>query len=226
MTKHNIPQQPFTKNDIIVFEGDSTINRRTGPGLTDWAYLRMMNWDRSWCDILAELMFCWHAPLNLTFHNVGVGGSTSQQVLDRFDQQVAPYKPNWLIVTVCGNDITRQIPVEQTHANIRSYVQLAKDQCNAKVMYVGGYLVYPNCMESKVQQQSQREERYSAIRDAADQTGGYYLDIGQLVKTQAEALHQQYEDHNMYCGSNDGHFSHLGNMVVTGAVLRALGYLH
>lgn len=218
-------QQPFRANDIVVFEGDSSINRRCGAGLTDWPYLRLMNWDRSWCDIMAELMFCWYAPLHLTFHNVGIGGSNSRQVLERFDSHVASYNPNWIIVGIGGNDISQQIPISQTQQNIREYIHLTRQTINASVIYIGGFLAYPNCIETKRTQQPQRQERYAAIRDAAQEVGGYYLDIGQAVKIQADALHKQYPDHNMYCGQ-DGHFSHMGNMVIAGEVLRALGYLN
>ena len=217
--------RPFQPNDTLVFEGDSTINRRCGAGLSNWPFLRMSNWDRSWCNILAELLFAWQAPLNLTFHNVGVGGSTSKQVLDRFSEHVAPHNPNWLFVTVCSNDITQQISLEQTQQNVCEYVELAKNTCNANVVYVGGYLVYPNCLASKTKIQPQKEARYQAIKSAVTQSGGYYLDIGQLIKTQADALHAQYEEHSMYTGQ-DGHFSHLGNMVIAGSILRALGYLN
>jgi lysophospholipase L1-like esterase len=217
--------QPFKLNDTIVFEGDSTINRRCSAGLTNWPFLRLSNWDRSWCDILAELLFCWQAPLNLSFHNVGIGGSTSKQVLDRFNEHVAPYKPNWLFVTVCSNDIAKQITIEQTQQYVHEYVTLAKETCNANVVYVGGYLVYPNCLENKAQMQPQKVARYQAIESAAMQAGGHYLDIGKLIKTQADALHAQYDEHSMYTGQ-DGHFSHMGNMVIAGAMLRAMGYLN
>ena len=34
------------KDQVIIFDGDSATNRRAEAGLTDWAYLRMMNWNR------------------------------------------------------------------------------------------------------------------------------------------------------------------------------------
>lgn len=217
--------QPFKLNDVTVFEGDSSVNRRAGSGLSTWPYLRMMNWDRSWCDILAELMFCWYAPLNLSFHNVGIGGSTSKQVLDRFTDHIADYRPNWIIISIGGNDVSQQIPILDTQQHVRDYIQCANQNCNASVIYVGGFLAYPNCPQSKREMQPLRQERYAAIREAALSAGGYYLDIGQAVKVQADALYEQYQDHNMYCG-DDAHFSHMGNTVIAGAVLRALGYLN
>ena len=127
------------KYQTIIFDGDSATNRRCGPGLGDWAYMRMMNWNRNWADIFAELMFCWKPDLNLTMRNVAIGGSKSYEILERFDEFVKPNNPDWVFLTIGGNDISVKLSVEESQNNVRKYIKRIQEECSGNVIYITGF---------------------------------------------------------------------------------------
>lgn len=57
--------------------------------------------------------------------NMGVGGDTSVQMLERFERDVTPFRPHFTIVTVGGNDSNPERRVEASHfaANLEKIVR-------------------------------------------------------------------------------------------------------
>ncbi|MCW8132850.1 MAG: hypothetical protein KIS92_21060, partial [Planctomycetota bacterium] len=98
---------PWKRGDTIVFEGDSLTNRRRNPAMDTWPYLELMNWKRTYADEIARLLFCWRPDLRLNFRNAGVGGSSCREVENRWEKMVRPLKPNWIVMTLGGNDAAR-----------------------------------------------------------------------------------------------------------------------
>ena len=152
------------KEQTIIFDGDSATNRRKGDGLTDWPYLRMMKWNRNWADIFAELMFCWKPELNLKMKNVAVGGSKSYEILERFDEFVKPHNPDWVFVTIGGNDIAVKLSLKESQDNFRKYITKVQDDCDGNVIYLSRFKPAPHCPEWKVKMEQERVER--ALRES------------------------------------------------------------
>ncbi len=109
------------RGQTILFDGDSLTSRRTPPSLDTWPYLEIMNWRITYADEVSRLLFCLRPDLKLTFHNAAVGGSTCRGLLRRFDDFVLPHRPDWVILTLGGNDARIGVPMPEFKQNkIRS----------------------------------------------------------------------------------------------------------
>lgn len=69
-------------------------------------------------------------------NNAGVSGNTTAQMLARFDTEVAPYVPDWVIVIGCSNDIDNGL----TGNDILSSL----DAIYAKCQIIGANMVFTN----------------------------------------------------------------------------------
>ncbi len=214
----------FKKGQTIIFDGDSCTNRRSGTGLGDWAYLRMMNWNRNWADIFAELMFCWKPELNLKMRNVAVGGSKSYEILERFDEFVKPHNPDWVFVTIGGNDISVKLTIEESQENVRKYIKKVQDECGGNVIFLSRFKPAPHCPEWKVKMEPARVERYAAIEKTVKECGAFTMDVGTGLLEKSEELVKQWEGHTTYCDA-DPHYNHIGNTIIAGEVMKGLGYV-
>ena len=214
----------FKPKSTIIFDGDSLTNLRGGPGHSDWPYLRLMNWDRNWADLLAEYMFCWYPELELTMRNVAVGGSSTADILSRFDEFVAPHKPAWVLMTMGANDVNKNLSEEETRTNLKKYIEKLKSVSNGRLAIVGGFQLCPRAPQSKADKYPQQQARTEIIREVLENNDAVFIDIGDGLKEKADTLYQQWEGHTIYCDI-DSHFSQLGSMIIAGEVMRELGYL-
>jgi lysophospholipase L1-like esterase len=196
---------------VIAFEGDSLTNRRMRPTLDTWPYLRLMGWEGNWGDQVAEHLFCWRPELRLKFHNAAVGGSICQDLVERFDQFVAPHRPKLVFVTTGNNDAARKIPLRDFTASATRYCRMV-GAIGGRVAFLGGFL--------PPQGRDARPRYYSALKGVARAEGGWYLDAGGTLRDTWRELERQWEGHTVY--GDGGHFNAVGNLVVTGAVLKWL----
>lgn len=97
----------FAPKQTIVFEGDSLTSRMMGPNREGWPLLYMNNWDKTWADEVARFLFAWRPDLGLKCHQCAIGGSSCRELTERFDRFVLPYKPDWVLMTMGGNDAAR-----------------------------------------------------------------------------------------------------------------------
>src|SRR5690606_8983931 len=81
---------PLKQTALLVLEGHSATNRRTPPALDTWPSRRMMGWDRSYADLVAECLCCYFPELRLRFHNVAIGGQGRRDLADRLEAVVVP----------------------------------------------------------------------------------------------------------------------------------------
>ena len=213
------------KEQTIIFDGDSATNRRKGDGLTDWPYLRMMKWNRNWADIFAELMFCWKPELNLKMKNVAVGGSKSYEILERFDEFVKPHNPDWVFVTIGGNDIAVKLSLKESQDNFRKYITKVQDDCDGNVIYLSRFKPAPHCPEWKVKMEPERVERYAALEETVEECGAFIIDVGTGLLEKSMELVKQWEGHTTYCDA-DSHYNHIGNTIIAGEVMKGLGLLN
>jgi hypothetical protein len=63
---------------------------------------------------------------------------------------------------------------------------------------------------------------WQAGREIVEAQGGRFLDVGPYLQTRAKALDRRWKNHTVY--SNGVHYNALGNELITGAVLEALGF--
>ncbi len=213
------------KDQTLLCDGDSLTNFRGGAGYSNWPYMRLNNWDRNWGDIVAENIFAWFPHLNITMRNVAVGGSTSVDVLNRFDEFVAPHKPDYVFMTIGANDANKGLSEDETREALSEYCKKLNDVSGGQLCILGNFQVCPNAIESRIEREGRLQARAAVVKEIVEKNNGVYLNIGDGMKQNADALAEQYAGHNVYC-EGDSHFSHLGNMVIAGELMRALGLLH
>ncbi len=212
----------FEKDDVIVFEGDSLTNRRQGPSLDTWPFLHLMNWQGTWADELMKMLFCWRPELNLAFHNAAVGGSNIKGVTERFEKFVLPHKPDWVIMTIGNNDPHQGIEVDEFRDLISAYTERVKKECGGCVCFLGGRKAEAGS-ELDPEREKKRASFHSVLREAADDTYVFFVDVGEGLSRKAEQLYEQHRSHTVY--SDGGHFNQVGSIIVAGEVLKAFGVM-
>jgi lysophospholipase L1-like esterase len=68
--------------------------------------------------------------------NAGVPGDTSAQALERLPDLLAQHSPQLVLVSIGGNDLLRQMPVDSLRANLRRICQQAM-AAGAQVLLIG-----------------------------------------------------------------------------------------
>jgi lysophospholipase L1-like esterase len=205
----------------LVFEGDSLTSRRTPPNLDTWPFLRLMNWHWTWAEFASELLFCWRPDLKLQFHISAVGGSNCRDLAARYERTVRPHRPAWVLLTLGANDANQGIPLAEFTRTLARYVRRVKEESGGRVAFIAGFRPCPHCPDEKRGSYAKRRRYYAALRRVARAEGALYVDAGAALRTKAELLYRQSEWHTVY--SDGGHFNAVGNMIIAGEVLRALG---
>ena len=74
------PVSLLRPGQCIVFDGDSLTSRRMRPSLDTWPYLRLMNWERTYADRVAEWLFCNRPDLRLMEAATATSAEASESV--------------------------------------------------------------------------------------------------------------------------------------------------
>lgn len=119
----------FSARKTIAIAGDSVTGQNSGASdrqnIRDVGY---MTW---------ALRYCSHRVQFNEQHNFGVGGDTTADLLARFAAVLA-VQPDYLVLTIGGNDVTNSIPVEESCNNIKALWEQAAE---AGVVVIHG-LIY------------------------------------------------------------------------------------
>jgi lysophospholipase L1-like esterase len=206
---------------MIVFDGDSLTSRRRGGTMETWPYLRLMNWRRTYYEEVADWLFCIRPDLKLRFLNVGIGGSCCRNLPERLESRVLPARPDWVVMTIGGNDARREIPIREFRRTLTDYAGRVADTCGGKMAFVGGFRACPNLPEGLSGKYSRRAAYYRVQREIADKTGGLYVDAGRGLQARARMLYRQSPIHTVY--SDGGHFNTIGNRIIAAELLDAFG---
>lgn len=205
----------------IAFDGDSLTALRSSPTLDQWPWLRISNNHRSWADVFSELIFAWRPDLRLSFRTAAVGGSTCVDIEQRFDATIAKIRPDWVFMTLGSNDAAKAIPLERFKSTLRNYAERL-DEWGGQLVFLHNFKSCVGASEEAIRKESLRVPYYEAEAQlTAERPNVHLIDIGEALRTKAEALHAQYDGHSVY---SDGlHFSHLGAIIIAGEVLKACG---
>ncbi|NRA39720.1 MAG: hypothetical protein HRU15_16375 [Planctomycetes bacterium] len=210
----------FKKGQKILFDGDSMTAQRR-PGYADqWPWLRISNNHRSYADVFSELLFAWRPDLALDFRLAAIGGDSMVEVLARFDSAIADYKPEWVFMTIGGNDQRSSTP-EEFAERIEDYAQ--------RIQAWSGQLVLINSFKPCPGSRDESGEIYEKVKPfrqvqydlAAKHENIHSIDVSENFHKKGTELNEQSGCHSMY--SDGGHLSNLGAMVLAGEVLKACG---
>jgi hypothetical protein len=215
-------QLRFEKDQMIVFDGDSMTNRRSAGNPDTWPFLRLMNWDKPWPDMMAEMLFCWRPDLNLKFFNAASGGSTCRGMAERFEERVLPRRPNWTIASVAGNDVRLGVPVDEYRGLMTTYAKRLTEEVGGQVLFFGLSVPGPDYPAEKRESMQGRRALYRVLEEiAAAVNGVHYVDIGLRMAAKAALLKEQCELHTIY--GDTGHFNAVGHLMCAGEILRVFG---
>lgn len=206
---------------VILFDGDSLTSRRRPGSMDRWPFLDLMNWRDTYADDIERLLFCLRPDLRLSFRNVGIGGQSCRELAERLDTQVVPYRPNWVIMTIGGNDVARGIPLAEFKRTMDTYAARVRKEWGGRVVFVGGFKACPGAPEGGKDRYTKRAAYYRAERDIARKHGGLFVDAGTPLQKKARELYKQSPAHTVY--SDGGHFNPVGNLIIAAEALRALG---
>jgi lysophospholipase L1-like esterase len=212
---------PLKAGQSILFDGDSLTSRRRAGSMDTWPLLDLMNWRDSYADEIARLLFCLRPDLRLSFRNVAIGGQSCRELAARFDEHVVPHKPDWVIMTLGGNDAARAIPPAEFKEKMDAYARRALAEWGGRTVFLGGFRACPGAPEGSDERYAARAPYYRAERDIARRHGGLYVDVGTPLQRKARALYRQSSYHTVY--SDGGHFNAVGNLIIAAEALRALG---
>ena len=198
------------------------MTRRSMPPSADtWPLLRMNNWDHSWADMVEEWIFAHRPDLQIKCRQAAIGGSTITDLENRYEPQVKPHRPAWILFTLGTNDFSRGIPVGDFRARLTAYIETAQRDCGTRFFYAGGYLPMPTLDAANVERVLNANGHYQAAREVVRASGGLAPEIGPMMKQKAELHYAASTFHSFY--SDGTHFNSLGNHVLAGLVLEQLG---
>lgn len=213
---------PFLSQDqVIVFEGDSLTRRSMGPSADNWPFLRMNNWHHSYAEILEEWLFANLPHLRIKCRHAAIGGSTTEELLARYEKHVKPHRPSWIILTIGTNDYSRGIPLEQFSNSLKSYILQAQKDSGARFLYAGGFEIMPGLPDGDKPRITAAQTYYHTARAIIREHGGLAPEIGRALREKAETHYASSTYHSYY--SDGSHLNALGNHALAGLLLQALG---
>ncbi|MBO5723417.1 MAG: SGNH/GDSL hydrolase family protein [Lentisphaeria bacterium] len=171
-----------------------------------------------WLDILElGLKPFWRGGLGECI-NAGVGGDTTARMLERFERDVAFYKPDLVIVTAGGNDSNppRNISREEYRANLLTIHQ--------KISSWGGEVIFQTYYACKLEFLSDAMAEnmifnMQQVREVARITGSALVDHFQRWE---RLRHQEYGLYTLLMKDNM-HVNDIGNSVLGLDLLRSFG---
>ena len=207
-------------DQTLVFEGDSLTRRAMNPSADNWPLLRLNNWHRSYAELVEEWLFAHRPDLRLKARHAAIGGSNIHDLHARYETQVKPHSPSWIIFTLGTNDCGI-IGLDVFEAELSRYLDTARRASGSRFLYVGGFEAMPGLGEAEALHLAEARPYYDAARRLVPAFGGLAPDFGPALRAKAELHFSQSPFHSYY---GDGlHFNALGNHVLAGLVLEALG---
>lgn len=217
-----MPKTPLLQPDsILVFEGDSLTRRDMLPSADDWPLLRMNNWHRSYAELTDEWIFAHRPDLRIKCRHAAIGGSSIEELHARYESQIKPHRPAWIVFTLGTNDSARQIPLVTFESELARYLSTVARDAGTRCLYVGGLQPMPGLDAENISAISRSQPYSKSAARLVREAGGLAPEIGEALRIKAEQHYAASPFHTFYA---DGlHFNALGNRVIAGLVLEALG---
>lgn len=156
--------------------------------------------------------------------NKGISGNTSRDLVERFDTDVLPYRPETLLILIGINDVWRQfdtphipewaVSPEEYEANLEEII--ARSESFVKNLI----LVTPYYIEERAEDRMRaRMDEYGRIvKKVAEKHGAIFVDM-QAAWNRLLKYH-----HSTYIAWDRIHPNSQGSMMMARTILEALGY--
>jgi lysophospholipase L1-like esterase len=214
---------PPAPSSTILFEGDSLTRFAGKPSLDTWAWMRLTGAHYGYPEKVGDWIFCNRPDLKLTLHTGAIGGSILGDVLERFPTITAAYQPQIVVMTIGSNDVNRGVPLADFRKQAGEFCQKLRDLSDGKVLYLGNVAAGHGATPEAVLRFERAKPYSDAMSEVATSHGGLAVDLGTVLQRKSTVLAQLWSGHTIY---HDGiHFNPVGNEIVAGVVLRALGLM-
>lgn len=227
VTHFSLPTPLFAKDRVplfkpgqtIAFEGDSHTSR-SGDERHSWSYLRLNHWDQTWPNAVEDWYFCNKPQLELKFRNAGIGGSTIEDLLARYDRTIAKIRPNWVFLTTGSND-SRRLTLEAYEKGLETYAKKLRDDFKARIIVVD---LYDKVLwRADDSEDAKRQLFMAAARKIIAKYDGLYVDVSKALAANAGAIKKGWDGHTVM--ADGGHLNAVGAQMVGTQVLQAIGAL-
>jgi lysophospholipase L1-like esterase len=210
-------------SSTILFEGDSLTRFVGKPNLDTWPWMRLTGANYGYPEKVGDWIFCHRPDLNITCRVGAVGGSILADVIERFPGATEAFKPGIVVMTIGSNDATRSVPLPDFRVQAETYCQRLQDLCEGKVLYLGNPKFSLDA-DTKTIARCEAIQPYALIMaEVVESHGGLAVDLGAILKNKVTSLQKLWSGHTIY---HDGtHFNTIGNEIVAGIVLQALGLM-
>lgn len=156
--------------------------------------------------------------------NKGVSGNTSRDLVERFDADVLPYKPEYLSILIGINDVWRQFdsPLmvelacspEEYERNLENIIARSKDFVK-KLILITPYYMEPNRNDSM---RARMNEYGAIVKKLAEKHDAVFVDM----QAAWDRLFSHY--HSAMIAWDRIHPNSIGGMYVAQTILDALGF--
>jgi len=214
--------QPLPGSTIL-FEGDSLTAFRVPPCLDTWAWQRLSASHYGYPEKVGDWVFCQRPDLNLSCRIGAVGGSIMADVAQRCATVTEVVKPGIVVMTIGSNDAARAIPLPEFRKQVESYARRLHECCGGRILYLGNIVACPGATEGSGEKRAAAKPYYDAVSEVVTAHQGLAVDLGAVLLAKSTVLVRQYSGHTIY--HDGGHFNAVGNEIIAGVVLRALGLM-
>lgn len=211
------------KFDRLVIAGDSITDvgraRPAGEGLGDAL-------GHGYPALVDALLCSYYPELMIRVTNMGIGGNTSRDLLDRWDEDVLQRKPDFILTMIGVNDVWRQFDLPQmpeTHVLLDEYESNLRKMLESGIAAVGKdsfVLMTPHYLEpNRKDPMRATMDKYGEVcRKLADEYGV------SLADTQSEFDRLFESVHPNRIAWDRVHPNLPGHMLIARTFLRTIGF--
>jgi len=175
----------------------------------------------------AEMVTALHPERQITFINKGIGGHTTSDLKERWDDDTIRHQPDWLSILVGINDIYRwlfgasdadRIPPEEFRDNYDWLLARTARETSAKLVLLDPFLIsLSSCDTSRRVVLDNLPAYIEIVHEMADKYDALLVPMHDIYQT-----HLVYRDADHFC-PEPVHPNRAGHLVMAVELLRVLG---
>ena len=201
-----LTDQPFP---VVLFGSSNTAANYGSRGRHNWG---------EWLHRVLRI----NVGMNFKVINSGIGGDTTEKLLQRIDRDVLYYRPKAVILTIGGNDCSCDIGIDKYKENLNRIIDILSENNIITILqtyYVLDYSAFNSNQPGKDERVTREFPLYmDVVRETAKERGLTLIDQYKYF----EPLYNS--DLSLYkkLMIDDMHVSYIGNFIVANNVARVL----
>lgn len=195
----------FQKGQTILFYGDSITKRSVMQESPNPAHRYALDYSGSYVDILMKRLLVHYPDYELRMYNHGVGGDTAFGLLKRYQEDVSPIQPDWMVLMIGHNDI-KFYDGEKFEKLMRALLT----QCREDSIQVIQLSTVPHSVDQE--RTKKVDELDTIIKKLSDEFGTYFIDVKTYFKAILEYNKTAVNPIHLY--TEGTHLSELGNIYI------------